>query len=166
MDLFCLTFLSTNFLIKSVIPNFLFADDLKVYRNIKSAEDCKALKVDMDAVQQWCGENCMELNIQKTKIISFTCKTNSIHFKYSVKDVVILRAECVKDLGVVLHSKFYFHCHVDFLYSQALRTLGLIRFITYEFSSLDSLVVLFIAVIRSKIDYGSVVWNKLTSTDS
>jgi hypothetical protein len=45
---------------------------------MKSAEDCKALQVDIDAVQQWCSENCMELNIQKTKIISFTRKTNSI----------------------------------------------------------------------------------------
>jgi hypothetical protein len=63
----------------------LFADDLKICRNIKSAEDCKTLKVDIDAVQQWCSENGMELNIQKTKIISFTRKTNSIHFKYLSK---------------------------------------------------------------------------------
>jgi hypothetical protein len=37
----------------------LFADDLKIYRNIKSAGDCKALQVDIDAVQQWCSENGM-----------------------------------------------------------------------------------------------------------
>jgi hypothetical protein len=95
-----------------------------------------------------------------------SCKTNSIHFKYFVKDVLILRAECIKDLGVMVDSKLYFHCHVDFVYSQALRTLGLIRCITYNFSSLDSLVVLHIALIRSKLEYASVVWNKLTSTDS
>jgi hypothetical protein len=59
-----------------------------------------------------CSENGMELNIQKTKIISFTCKTNSIHFKYFVKDVLILRAECIKDLGVIIDSKLYFQCHV------------------------------------------------------
>jgi hypothetical protein len=108
----------------------------------------------------------MELNIQKTKIISFTRKTNSIHFKYFVKDVLILRAECIKDLGLMVDSKLYFHCHVDFVYSQALRTLGLIRFVAYNFSSLDSLVVFYIALIRSKLEYATVVWNKLTSTDS
>jgi hypothetical protein len=31
----------------------LFADDMEIYRNIKSAEDCKALQVDNDAVQQY-----------------------------------------------------------------------------------------------------------------
>jgi hypothetical protein len=65
----------------------------------------------------------------------------------------------------MLDSKLYFHCHVDLGYSQALRTLGLIRFITYNFSSLDSIVVLYIALIRSKLQYASVVWNKLTLTD-
>jgi hypothetical protein len=144
----------------------LFADDLKIYRNIKSVEDCKALQVDIDAVQQWCGENCTELSIQKNKIISFTRRTNSIHFKYHVKDVLILRSDSIKNIGVTLDSKQYFHYHADFVYSQALRTLGLICFITYNFSSLDSLVVLYIALIRSKLGVASVVRNKLTSTDS
>jgi hypothetical protein len=94
----------------------LLADDLKICRNIKSAEGCKALQVDTDAVQQWGSENGMELNIQKTKIISFKRKTNSVHFNYFVKDVLIFRAECIKDLGVMVDSKFYFHCHVDFVY--------------------------------------------------
>jgi hypothetical protein len=142
----------------------LFADDLKIYQNIKCAEDCKSLQV--DAVQQWCSENGMEPNIQKTKIISFTRKINSIHFKYFVKSVLILRAECIKDLGVMLDSKLYFRCHVDFVHFHALRTLGLIHFITYYLSSSDSLVVLSIALIRSKLEYASVVWSMLTLTDS
>jgi hypothetical protein len=75
----------------------------------------------------------MELNIQKIKIIPFTRKTDSIHFNYYVKDVLILRSDCVNDLGVMLGSKLYIHCHVDFVYSQALRSLRLIRFITYNF---------------------------------
>jgi hypothetical protein len=39
----------------------------------------------------------------------------------------------------MLDSKLHFHRHVDYLHSQALKLLGLIRFITYNFSSLDSL---------------------------
>jgi hypothetical protein len=36
----------------------------------------------------------------------------------------------------------YFHCHVDFVYSQALRIFELVLFLTYTFSSLGSLVVM------------------------
>jgi hypothetical protein len=44
--------------------------------------------------------------------------------------------------------------------------LELIRFITYNFSSLGSLKFVYIASIRSKLEYASVVWNKFTLADS
>jgi hypothetical protein len=62
----------------------LFADDLKIFRVIKSAKDCKLLQSDIDCVQKWCYENCMKINTLKTNIISFTSKTNSIYFNYHV----------------------------------------------------------------------------------
>jgi hypothetical protein len=65
----------------------------------------------------------------------------------------------------MLDSKLYFHCQVNFAYSQALCTLGLICYIIYNFSSLDSLIILYNALIMSKLDYASVVWNNLTLID-
>jgi hypothetical protein len=38
-----------------------------------------------------------------------------------VSDVLILHSDCIKDHGVMLESKLYFRCHVDFLYLLALR---------------------------------------------
>jgi hypothetical protein len=128
----------------------LFAHDLKIYHDIKSVEDCKALQADTDSVHQWFGENCTQLSIQETKMISVTRKSDSVHFNYYVKDVLILHSGCKKDLRLMIDSKFYFHRHVDFVYSQTPMTLRLIRFITYNFSSLDSLVVLHMSLIRSK----------------
>jgi hypothetical protein len=48
---------------------------------------------------------------------------------------------------------------VDYLYSHPLKLLGVICFITYDFSSLDSLKVLYTTrtVFRSKFEYASVV---------
>jgi hypothetical protein len=80
------------------------------------------------------------VNIQKTRIISFMRKTNSVHFNYYVSNEIILHSDCIKDLGVTLDSKLYFYRHVDFVYSQALRTLGLICYVTYNFSSLDCII--------------------------
>jgi hypothetical protein len=106
-------------------------------------------------MQQWCGENRMELNIQNTKIIFFTRKPNSTHFKSYVKDVLILRSDCIKRLGVMSDIKVHSYCHVYFVYSQTLRTLRPIRFIAHNVSSLDSLVVLYVDLIRSKLEYAS-----------
>jgi hypothetical protein len=66
----------------------------------------------------------------------------------------------------MLDSKLHLHRHVDYVHPQALTLLGLIRFITYHFSSLDSLKVFNITLILSKLEYASLVWNNLTLADS
>jgi hypothetical protein len=86
----------------------LFADDLKIFRVIKSAKDCKLLQSDIDCLQKWCYENCMKINTIKTNIISFTRKTNSIYFNYYVDNLLVVRTDCVKGLGVMLDSKLHF----------------------------------------------------------
>jgi hypothetical protein len=42
----------------------------------------------------------------------------------------------------------------------------IIRFITYNLSSLDCLKVLYTALVRSNLEYASVTWNNLTLADS
>jgi hypothetical protein len=144
----------------------LFADDLKIYLNINNVHDCKLLQSDINSVQNWRFENGMTLNVGKTTIISFTRKTVGFHFNYKLSNNPILRSQFVKDLGVLLDSKFYFHHHVDCMSSQGLKILGLIRYITSSFSTPHSLSVLYTTLVRPKLEYASVAWNSITSTDS
>jgi hypothetical protein len=106
----------------------------------------------------------MKISTLKTNIISFTLITNGIHY---VDNLLIVRTDCVKDLGVMLGSKLHFHRYIDCLhvYSLTLKLPGLIRFITYNFSSLDCLKVLYTALVRSNLEYASVSWNNLTLAD-
>jgi hypothetical protein len=92
-------------------------------------------------------------------MIYFTRKINSIQLNYSLADLLIVRNDRVKDLGDMLGGKLHFHRHVDYIYSQALKLLGLIRFIKH--SSLDSLKILHINLILSKLEYPSVVLSNL-----
>jgi hypothetical protein len=55
---------------------------------------------------------------------------NLVCFNYYVSDVSIMRSDCIRELGVMLDSKLYFNFHVYFVYTQALRTLELICYIT------------------------------------
>lgn len=97
----------------------------------KYVEDCEALRATINSVQRYCVENCMELIIQKIKITYFKLKTNNVNFNYSFSNVLLLCSDCTIDLGVTLDRKLCRHCHVDFVYSRALSTLRLIRYITY-----------------------------------
>jgi hypothetical protein len=102
----------------------------------------------------------------KNNVISFIRKTNSIHFYYHLGNTLIMRTDCVKDLGTWSDNKVYFHHHVNYLFSVTSKLLGLINFITYNFRSLDSLLVLYISLVRSKLECASIACNNLTITDS
>ena len=49
----------------------LYADDLKLYREVKSLEDSAKLQRDLTAISQWCTDNFLCLNVGKCATISF-----------------------------------------------------------------------------------------------
>ncbi|PNF39610.1 hypothetical protein B7P43_G10540 [Cryptotermes secundus] len=108
----------------------------------------------------------MKLNIAKTRVVSYTRNTNFLSYEYQLCHAIITRTSSIKDLGVFFDSKLHFHTHVNYIFSECLKLLGLIRSNTYRFSSLESLYVLYFTLIRSKLEYASVVWNSITSTDA
>jgi hypothetical protein len=135
----------------------LFADDLKIYRSISDVDECKLLQHNIDSVQNKCLNNGMKLNLSKTTIMSLTYKTNSIYFNYKLCNNPVACSQCVNDLGVLLDCTLYFHQHINYIFSQSLKMLGLIRYITSSYSTLDSLLVLYSTLVRSKIENASVV---------
>jgi hypothetical protein len=68
--------------------------------------------------------------------------TALLYFTFHLVNAVITRTDCVKDLGVCLDNKLYLHHRVNYIFSVASKLLGLFNFIMYNFSSLDSLLVL------------------------
>jgi hypothetical protein len=79
---------------------FMLFADLKIFRFIKSAGNCKLLQSDVDSVQKWCIGNYMKINTSKTSMISFIRKTSSIHFNYFVGDLLIVQTDCANDIGI------------------------------------------------------------------
>jgi hypothetical protein len=110
-------------------------------------------------------QNLWSLISVKNWFISFTSQTTVLNYHYRLGNSFIFRTDCIKDLGVHIDCKLQFHHHVDFLFSYAMKLFGIIRKITlFSFTS-DSLLVLYFAFVRCKLEYASVAWNSVKITD-
>lgn len=155
--IFLIYFNDVNYTLKG--PRLSFADDLKIYRMIRSIEDAICLQQDLDAFMNWCILNRMVVNPVKCSVISFARIRKPIIFQYKLFDTVIQRAHDVKDLGVILDSQLSFRQHVSFVVEKASRTLGFIFRIAKDFTSVYCLKSLYCSLVRSTLEYCNVVWN-------
>jgi hypothetical protein len=155
--------------IRNVITHskfLLFADDIKIFRAIKSLDYSTQLQLDIDSAQGWCTANCMDLNISKAQAITFSRKTKTLLLKYKLGVSYIISSDCINGLGVFIDSKLHFHSHVDSIFSQAIKLLGLIRNISFSFSTLDSVLTSYSSLVRPKLECACAVWNSVTSTEA
>jgi len=113
----------------------LFADDLKLYLEISSIEDCDKLQCDLINVAKWCEKNNLVINVNKCKTVSFTKLKNKYNYTYAINGVHINSANSVKDLGVIFDSHLTFNTHIVTMRNEAYRNLGLIVRLGKDFNN-------------------------------
>lgn len=136
----------------------IFADDLKVYKVIKSSDDVDDLQKDLTTLSTWCQDNKMQLNFEKCTVISFSRKLKSTNPYYLLDNKVVKVASVVRDLGVFLDNKLSFVSHCEHVVSKANRALGCLRRYGREFRNIRTLTLLFTTFVRSILEYGCVIW--------
>jgi hypothetical protein len=87
-------------------------------------------------------------------------------YEYKIFQSTMTRANSVKYLGIFLDSKLYFYNHVNFIFSRCVKLLGLVRSVTFNFSYLECMLILYFALVRSNVEYISVIWNSIISTNA
>ena len=136
----------------------MFADDLKIFCRINSPADCILLQEALDNIEQWSKDNSINLNPQKCSIVSYNRKTNPIVFQYSICGVQLSRCENVKDLGIHFDNKLTFSYHINKTKTSAVRALGFLIRNCKNFTNATALNTLFSALVKSKLDYGILIW--------
>ncbi|XP_061379603.1 uncharacterized protein LOC133319395 [Danaus plexippus] len=137
----------------------LYADDLKLYKTINDIKDARNMQMDVDRLGLWCDQNKLKLNHLKCYAITFSRKESNFIFDYNIKENVLKRLHQISDLGVTLDHKLTFIPHIDNIITNAFKVLGFIIRITKEFKKSSTKIALFNSLIRSKLEYCSVVWN-------
>lgn len=144
----------------------LFADDLKIYRTIKSIHDAELLQKDLDGVGEWCTLNGMLLNTNKCSYIRFTRKIKPIESRYSLNGEKLVVVSEVRDLGVLLDSKLKFNVHINNIVTRAAQMLGFLKRSLKGFKLRQTRLILYNSLVRSRLEFASVSWNPVYSSSS
>lgn len=135
----------------------MFADDVKIFRSVKTLHDASIIQSELVSLNYWCNLNCMRLNLMKCKQMTFfRCKP--IHYIYKIENQELEKVETFKDLGVLMDSKFRFDNHTAKITSKSYSLLGFIKRWAKEFNDPYITKLLFTSLVRPTLEYASVVW--------
>lgn len=137
----------------------LFADDLKIYKTIVSVVDCRQLQSDLDAILQWCRCNSMTLNANKCFHIKFTRKRKQLATEYKLDGTALAEVNEIRDLGVIVDSQLKFTSHINKSVTKAAQMLGFLKRNSGGFRRQRTKILLYQTLVRSHLEFASVVWN-------
>lgn len=91
--------------------------------------------------------------------MSFHRKVNPICFEYKIQVSTLERVHQMSDLGVLFDQKLSFSAHIESMVSRAYSRLGFMKRICANFDDVYCLKYVYFSLVRSVLEYASVVWN-------
>ena len=153
-----LVFINDLFMTFNNVSFLFYADDLKFFRVVNSLNDAMMMQNNVNDLNVWCDRNGMLLNVKKCSIISFCRRKIAFEFDYEIQGNKLERLQVVKDLGVFIDTKMSFKFHVNLIIARANSKLGMIKRFGKDFKEPYVLKALYCSLVRSTLEYGSVVW--------
>lgn len=136
----------------------LLADDLKIFVEVASEHDALKLKIDIARLAAWCKENKLDLNVEKCFVISLY-RTNYYEAAYEIDGRPIKRVNEIRDLGVLVDNRLDFISHIGNIISSARQTLGYIKWLSNGRFHKETLMILYNAYVRSKLEFAAAIWD-------
>lgn len=137
----------------------IYADDVKIFKDVNHLEDALRLQTDLNAFSDWCYKNKLLLNVNKCKKMTFSRKRDLFDYNYKINNSELADSEVSLDLGIHLDKKLDFRFHIDFIVKKANKLLGLIKRQCKEFTDPYALKVLFVSFVRPILEYSSQLWS-------
>ena len=105
----------------------------------------------------------MEFNVKKFKLMHITKSKTPIHSHLPLNNKILEVTSEFRDLGLVTDCNLSWSTHIDKISNKANKTLGLIKRTCKGFQDVSTLRTLYLAQVRSQLEYCSVVWSPHTS---
>ena len=135
----------------------LYADDAKIYREIKNDQDREQLQRDLHSMSIWSDVWLLSFHPDKLKKLTITRSEYVIERRYHVGDAPVKNVETEVDLGVCIDSELNFDEHRKTRIGKANRMIGAIRR-SFQFLDPYTFVKLYKSMVRCHVETAVPVW--------
>ena len=139
----------------------IFADDVNIWRSGTNLQQITYhLQDDLQKIETWCSSWGFVLNPDKITGTLFTNKNSTDPITLKIKDKTINIKNKFKFLGLTFDNKLTWKHHIDELETKSKQTLNIMKSLhgqTWGMSN-KTLLTVYKALIRSKLDYASFVY--------
>lgn len=142
---------------------FLFADDAKMFKHIKTDKDVTELQKSCNKFSEWSEKWTLSINVDKCVVLNIKRRAdNNVQQTYTLnKSSETKELKCVrntKDLGVIMDDMLSFTEHISEKIKNAYSMLGIIKR-NFKKMDEDTFITLYKTMVRSKLEYAASVWS-------
>ena len=139
----------------------LFADDCLLYHPIRSDKEHLVLQNDLHELEKWADLWGMKFNAKKCYILSVRQKST---FFYELDQTILQQVNSNPYLGVTLSDDLTWETHINNICKKANSTLGFLKR-NLRNCAQDCRKLAYISLVRSSLEYGSIVWDPYYAKD-
>jgi hypothetical protein len=105
----------------------LYADDTKLYKAIRSRQDCDLLQESFSLADDWNKQSNIDFDASKCKVLTKSSRKSPIETKYHLGKTELVRVDSEVDLGITVTRKLSWNQHIIQIVSKANKMRGLLR---------------------------------------
>jgi len=137
----------------------IFADDTKIYRQIRTPADTIALQEDINQLAIWGDKWKLKFNATKCVCLTIHNSVQPTIEMYTMKGAPLIRQKDMNDLGLIVAEDLKWKLHINKIISKANQRLWLIiRTLGFD-APMKAKKTAYVSMVRSILEYGSVIWN-------
>ena len=137
----------------------MFADDTKLFRTVKSIDDCNILQNDLDTLSQWTNEWLLSFNVDKCKVMHIG--KNNPKLEYTMRteneNKILIETREEKDLGVWITNDLKPEKQVISASQRAMTVLRSVKRAFVRFD-IETFSIIYTTYIRPHLEYCIQAW--------
>jgi len=133
-----------------------FADDTKLSKSVECEVERDILRSDLEKIHRWSEEWQMLFNVDKCVVMHLG--NSNKKFNYFMGDTEIKTVTKQRDLGITIRDSMKYSDQCSEAAKAANKILGLIKR-NIQYKNKETIVRLYKALVRPKLEYCVQVWN-------